>query len=86
MIPGWLAIGLGWLPVSANSTIMMFYICGYHRLSSRPMRMDYNLFRRACKKCWQRLRRKNLQRSHIPIEQIAVALVRPLSGQPPAGR
>ena len=51
MIPGWLAIGLGWLPVSANSTIMMFYILlviiGF---SSRPMRMDYNLFRRALQK------------------------------------
>ncbi len=51
MVPGWLAIGLGWLPVSANSTLMMFYIllfiisCG-----SRPMRMDYNLFRRALQK------------------------------------
>ena len=54
MVPGWLAIGLGWLPVSANSTLMMFYIllfiigCG-----SRPMRMDYNLFRRALQKLFE---------------------------------
>jgi RNA polymerase sigma-70 factor (ECF subfamily) len=51
MIPGYSAIGMGWLPVSANSTIMMFYILlfviGY---GSRPMRMDYNLFRRALQK------------------------------------
>ena len=51
MIPGWLAIGLGWLPVSANNTIMFFYLLlfaiGY---GSRPMRMDYNLFRRALQK------------------------------------
>jgi RNA polymerase sigma-70 factor (ECF subfamily) len=51
MIPGWLAIGLGWLPVSANSTIMMFYILLFIiGFSSRPMRMDYNLFRRVLQK------------------------------------
>ena len=51
MIPGYAAIGFGWLSVSANNVIMMFYILlfviGY---SSRPMRMDYNLFRRALQK------------------------------------
>ena len=48
MIPGWLAIGLGWLPVSANSTLMIFYLLPMIiGLGSRPLRMDYNLFRRA---------------------------------------
>ncbi len=48
MIPGWLAIGLGWLPVSANSTLMIFYLLPIIiGLGSRPLRMDYNLFRRA---------------------------------------
>jgi RNA polymerase sigma-70 factor (ECF subfamily) len=51
MIPGWLAIGLDWLPVRANSTIMMFYILFFIiGRGAQPLRMDYNLFRRALQK------------------------------------
>ena len=70
MIPGYSAIGLGWLPVSANNDILMFYILmfiiGY---GSRPMRMDYSLFRRALQKMLEA----------TPAEKSSTKTTRPLN-------
>jgi hypothetical protein len=50
MVPGWLAIGLGWLSVGANSPLMaVYFILFAIGFGARPLRMDYHLFRRAVK-------------------------------------
>ncbi len=71
MIPGWLAIGLGWLPVSANSTIMMFYILLFIiGRGTQPLRMDYNLFRRALQKMLEKTSAENSPtKTAIPLNK-----------------
>jgi RNA polymerase sigma factor (sigma-70 family) len=51
MLAGLLAIGLGFLPVSAFSVCMMLYMVAFAiGYGARPLRMDYSLFLRASQK------------------------------------